>query len=154
MVTATCAGRAFNALETRPEIPSGSSSGHFVPGSPCVISRNGIPSCWNLVHPDRCRCLFLARQPDANDYGCCPRLRRRFQRSGSASSPTVALMPKRPTKQQSHSWAIYHIKGTPAKFIGITDNAPDADGHRPRERGISGPLERCRRRRPPERPFG
>src|SRR6516162_1961739 len=26
---------------------------------------------------------------------------------------TVALMPKRPTKQQSRSWAVYHIKGTP-----------------------------------------
>jgi hypothetical protein len=34
-------------------------------------------------------------------------------------------MPKRPTKQQSHSWAVYHIKGTPAKLAGIIDNAPD-----------------------------
>jgi hypothetical protein len=33
---------------------------------------------------------------------------------------TVTLaMAKRPTKQLSnHSWAIYHIRGTPAQFIG------------------------------------
>jgi hypothetical protein len=34
-------------------------------------------------------------------------------------------MPRRPTKQQSHSWAIHHIRGTPAQFVGIVD-APDA----------------------------
>jgi 1,2-phenylacetyl-CoA epoxidase PaaB subunit len=35
-------------------------------------------------------------------------------------------MAKRPTKQQSnHSWAIYHIRGTPAQFIGIVFDAPD-----------------------------
>ena len=27
--------------------------------------------------------------------------------------------------QESHSWAIYHIKGTPAKLVGIIANAPD-----------------------------
>ena len=37
-------------------------------------------------------------------------------------------MPKRPTKQAVlHSWAVYHIKGTPAKLVGIIDNAPDAE---------------------------
>jgi hypothetical protein len=32
-------------------------------------------------------------------------------------------MAKRPTKQQPHSWAIYH--GTPAQFVGIVYDAPD-----------------------------
>ena len=32
----------------------------------------------------------------------------------------------RPTKPpQSHSLAVYHIKGTPAKLVGIVDDAPD-----------------------------
>jgi len=35
-------------------------------------------------------------------------------------------MAKPPTKQQLHSWAVYHIKGTPAKLVGIIDNVPDA----------------------------
>jgi hypothetical protein len=35
-------------------------------------------------------------------------------------------MAKRPTNQrQRHSWAVYHIKSTPAKLVGIIDNAPD-----------------------------
>jgi hypothetical protein len=36
-------------------------------------------------------------------------------------------MAKRPTTKQpeTHSSAVYHIKGTPAKFIGIIDNAPN-----------------------------
>ena len=34
-------------------------------------------------------------------------------------------MAKRPTKQQTHSRAVYHIKGTPAKLVGIIDDAPD-----------------------------
>ena len=35
-------------------------------------------------------------------------------------------MAKRPTDQpESHSWAVYHIKGTPAKLVGIIDDAPD-----------------------------
>ena len=40
-------------------------------------------------------------------------------------------MAKRVTKQQPplpprwHSWAVYHIKGTPAQFVGIVDMAPD-----------------------------
>ena len=38
-------------------------------------------------------------------------------------------MPKlRPIKQQEvrgRSWSVYHIKRTPAKLVGIVDNAPD-----------------------------
>jgi hypothetical protein len=35
-------------------------------------------------------------------------------------------MPKRPTKPPLHSWAIYHIRGKPAKLVGIVD-APDEE---------------------------
>ena len=37
-------------------------------------------------------------------------------------------MPKRPTtKQPTHSWAIYHVRGTPAQFIGIVFDQPDQE---------------------------
>ena len=28
---------------------------------------------------------------------------------------------------QTYSWAVYHLKGTPAKFVGIVDNQPDEE---------------------------
>lgn len=36
-------------------------------------------------------------------------------------------MAKRPTakQQQTHSWAVYHLKGTPAKLACIVEDAPD-----------------------------
>jgi hypothetical protein len=42
----------------------------------------------------------------------------------------MANMAKRSTvaKQQqsrTHSWAVYHLKGTPPKLVGFVDNAPD-----------------------------
>ena len=34
-------------------------------------------------------------------------------------------MAKRPTKPDTHSWAVYHVRGTPAQFIGLGWDAPD-----------------------------
>jgi hypothetical protein len=36
-------------------------------------------------------------------------------------------MTKRPTKQRNRSWAIYHIRGTPAQFVGIVYDQPDEE---------------------------
>lgn len=30
-----------------------------------------------------------------------------------------------PKQQQTHSWVVYYLKGTPAKLVGIVDDAPD-----------------------------
>lgn len=40
----------------------------------------------------------------------------------------LIAMAKPPTNEQQprgYSWSIYHIKGTPAQFVGTIDNAPD-----------------------------
>jgi hypothetical protein len=34
-------------------------------------------------------------------------------------------MANRPTKQTTYSWAVYHIRGTPAQFVGIVYDQPD-----------------------------
>jgi hypothetical protein len=34
-------------------------------------------------------------------------------------------MAKQPTKQQIHSWAVYHLRGTPAKLVGLVYDQPD-----------------------------
>jgi 1,2-phenylacetyl-CoA epoxidase PaaB subunit len=36
----------------------------------------------------------------------------------------ILAMAKRTSKEQTHSWAVYHLKGTPAKLVGIV-YAPD-----------------------------
>ena len=37
-------------------------------------------------------------------------------------------MAKRPAKRrQADSWAVYHLKGTPAKLVGIIDDATDEE---------------------------
>jgi hypothetical protein len=36
-------------------------------------------------------------------------------------------MEKQPTKQDLHSWAVYHIKCTPAKLVGTVYDQPDAE---------------------------
>jgi hypothetical protein len=37
----------------------------------------------------------------------------------------MLAMAKRPTKQRNSSWAVYHIRGTPAQFVGIVYDQPD-----------------------------
>jgi hypothetical protein len=37
----------------------------------------------------------------------------------------VLAMAKPTSKQQNYSWAVYHIRGTPAQLIGIVDDQPD-----------------------------
>jgi hypothetical protein len=37
----------------------------------------------------------------------------------------ILAMAKRTSKQQNYSWAVYHIRGTPAQFIGLVYDAPD-----------------------------
>jgi hypothetical protein len=36
----------------------------------------------------------------------------------------AATMAKQPTKRHLHSWAVHHIKGTPAKLVGTVYDQP------------------------------
>jgi hypothetical protein len=36
-------------------------------------------------------------------------------------------MAKRPDKRRSHSWAVYHLKGTPAQLVGIVYDQPNEE---------------------------
>jgi hypothetical protein len=40
-------------------------------------------------------------------------------------------------------WCVYHIKGTPAKFVGIIDNAPDAKTSIAPDQGIQGAAQQA-----------
>jgi hypothetical protein len=47
-----------------------------------------------------------------------------FRTGANMLSPRMAK--KRSTiKRKSYSWAVYHIKGTPAELVGIINDAPD-----------------------------
>jgi hypothetical protein len=37
------------------------------------------------------------------------------------------FMAKSPTKPEAHSWVVYHLKGMPAKLVGIIYDQPDAE---------------------------
>jgi hypothetical protein len=39
----------------------------------------------------------------------------------------ILTMAKPTSKQQNYSWAVYHIRGTPAQLIGIVDDQPDEE---------------------------
>jgi hypothetical protein len=46
----------------------------------------------------------------------------------AVSAYSIPRNAKRPIKpQSSHSWAIYHIRGTPAQLIGIVYDPSDAE---------------------------
>ena len=49
--------------------------------------------------------------------------KKRRSRGAAPGSMTMA----RSATPQTYSWSVYHIKGTPAKFVGIVDNQPDAE---------------------------
>jgi hypothetical protein len=52
-----------------------------------------------------------------------------FLAQGTETAPgipiTLAIAKRAPARQQTHSWAVCHINGTPAKLVGIIYNALD-----------------------------
>jgi hypothetical protein len=59
-------------------------------------------------------------------YRTCFRLTARRTDAAAGRSGYNASRNGEATDQTANdSWAAYHFKGTPAKFIGIIDNAPD-----------------------------
>jgi len=45
----------------------------------------------------------------------------------TAWAKALFAMAKRPTEQQSYSWNIYRLRGTPAQLIGIVYDQPDEE---------------------------
>jgi hypothetical protein len=62
------------------------------------------------IHGD----LLLWRSPPAAD-------------AGSRFGMLYPAMAKSPTKPETHSWAVHHLKGTPSRFVGIVHNQLDEE---------------------------
>ncbi|HEY2231724.1 MAG TPA: hypothetical protein VGI22_29085 [Xanthobacteraceae bacterium] len=74
------------------------------------------PPRGTLTEENRLAQTLLLHRPDPA-LGALPGRRRRLS----------CGMAKRPTKQQLHSRAIYHLKGTPAHLVGIVADRPDEE---------------------------
>jgi hypothetical protein len=45
----------------------------------------------------------------------------------TAQTIVASPWPSNRTKQPNYSWAVYHLKSTPAKLVGNVDNQPDEE---------------------------